>query len=138
MDLADFITDTLTAIMNGIVQAQGQLGGTDAVICPDSTGGANDLYFHGQASGPRRLEPVEFDVSIVVESGTEAGGKGAVRVAGLQLGGGAHRAQRSETTHRLKFSIPVALPRSADGRHPKDFASSMVWSGNSDLSLEGA
>ena len=53
---------------------------------------------------------VDFDVSVVAE--TKGGGKGGIKVWGVEAGGGLERGVQN--TSRVKFAVHVKLPQGTE------------------------
>ena len=115
MNLKEFVEETLTEILDGIKAAQGKDGG-GAVGALTSIAGTHSNTI---AMGSRGyLAIVDFDVSVGAE--TTAEGKGGIRVMSIGVeGGGQHK---SHELSRVKFSVPVVLPK-GDSETVKGFGS---------------
>jgi hypothetical protein len=85
-DLAEFVEQSLTQILQGIRAAQKQDGGPaiGALIGTTATGVSHNLLLHATGG---LFTVVEFDVSVVAE--TSMGAKGGLKVwsAGVEAGG---------------------------------------------------
>lgn len=115
MDLKEFIQSTLSQLIDGICQEQkrqtGALVVPPQIWTPDAT--SQPMVF----TSPRDKEDVgryvsliEFDVTLVLEKEAKGGGKLKIGVASLGVEGGATGSTSSTNTHRVKFTVPVALP----------------------------
>ncbi len=112
MELQDFVKETLTQITTGVKDSQDsirQIGGYDnpAIV---SQKGQTQAYFGETALGHQTFL-VDFDVAVraVEKSGGE--GRAKLAVASLLLiGGSGHSDSENESTSRIKFQIPLALP----------------------------
>ncbi len=91
MELKDFIKETLVEIIEGVKDAQGAI---------DS----------GSVVGRRQesAQTVDFDVAVTTSSATEGGGK--VSVMGIGSAG-LEGSTSSEAVTRIKFAVPIDLPR---------------------------
>jgi hypothetical protein len=116
MDLRNFVTETLTQIVEGVADAKARIQAIDpeAKVNPVAveSGTANR---HGTAS------PVEFDVALVVaDESTEATGAKAGGSVGFlsvvtarvssELQSQSGGSQRSESVSRVKFTVQLAQP----------------------------
>jgi hypothetical protein len=62
---------------------------------------------------PHSVHLIEFNVAVVATDGKETGGGVGLKVLGaVDLGAKGASSSKQSTESRLKFSIPVALPRS--------------------------
>jgi hypothetical protein len=107
VNLKEFVEETLTEILDGVREAQKKDGG-------DTVGALTSLAMsHGNvvSMGTRGfLAIIEFDVSVAAEAG--GGGKGGKRVMSVGVEGGGQ--YKSSETSRVKFSVPVVLPKGSD------------------------
>jgi Trypsin-co-occurring domain 2 len=106
MNLAEFVEESLTEILEGIRAAQKKDGG-NAVGAEMFAATDKGLLVHGGASGNFTI--VDFDVSVVAEN--KVGGKGGLKVWGVGLEGEAGRS--SQHTSRVKFSVQLRIPEGA-------------------------
>ena len=114
MDLKEFISTTLTQVVEGVKAAQG--GDLGDHISPRIQDNEADYKGHSIVSPMRGplLTIVDFDVAVTA---SESGGADAgIRVAVWGVGGGVEGSRASENiaVNRIKFSVPVALPVSED------------------------
>ena len=115
MELDEFVAKTLEQIIKGVADAQNAVirRAAKAVINP-YVGSAVPADWLDEGTGTL-VQDVSFDVAVTVsESGKSGAGLqvGAFGI-GAQIGGGSDRAH-SEVS-RIKFVVPVVLPR---GRAP--------------------
>ncbi len=109
MNLADFITETLVQIINGVKKAQEGTKESGAAINPVGLYRIHDqLAGRGYHSG-EVTETVEFDEAVTVEEGTikEKGG-GLVSV--VSVGAKKHTEAHRSSISRIKFSVQALLP----------------------------
>ncbi|HUT58362.1 MAG TPA: hypothetical protein VNA25_10990 [Phycisphaerae bacterium] len=114
MNLREFVTTTLTEIINGIVDAQKAVAGTNARIVPEGglTWGTPDQR---TKLGTTVCQNVSFDVALTAtESSAEKAGIG-VWLGSFAFGGQAQSESAGGSFTRVKFSIPVGLPYNQDG-----------------------
>lgn len=108
MDLKAFVEATLVQIIEGVQGAQASTEGTGAEINPKPGPGfkGNRMF----RDGPR-IQDVEFDVAVTVaESEEKKGGFGLV-VGPVALGGGGKTDAQSSSLNRIRFAVPITLPR---------------------------
>lgn len=111
MELRQFISDALTQLVDGVIDAQVNAKGKCALIAP---GQETVILFPRDNSEPRfsrERQVVEFDVAITVFE--SAGGKVGVGVfgGGVSLGAQAKGETSNQTLSHLKFSVPIYLPQ---------------------------
>jgi len=111
MELRQFISDALTQLVDGVIDAQVNAKGKGALIAP---GQETVILFPRDNSEPRfsrERQVVEFDVAITVFE--SAGGKVGVGVfgGGVSLGAQAKGETSNQTLSHLKFSVPIYLPQ---------------------------
>lgn len=118
MYLQEFVQETITQLVEGLVEAQKKVKGKGCIIIP------NEIWTPDATSQPmiftsprnkdnsgRYVSMIEFDVAITVDNKEGLDGKLKVKVAGiLDVGGGGEMAKTDTTTSRIKFKVPVALP----------------------------
>jgi len=112
MNLQEFVTQTLSAIINGVRDAKDTLG--DAHVNPivDSY----DCNIHGAKMGHlmdergNLIRNVDFDVAVTASEETETKGGIGVFVAGIGLGSQGQVDKGNASVSRVKFTIPVSLP----------------------------
>ena len=108
MDLKNFVSDTITQIIEGIADAQIRIkeNPSHATINPDP------MHYTeaGNISQSRRIRDIEFDVALSVESTGSSGAK--VSVIGGFFGGKVEAGTGSSEgrVNRVNFSVPVRCP----------------------------
>jgi hypothetical protein len=105
MELRTFIKTALLDIMGGVTDAQKEI--TSGHIVPDGINKSFKAVEHGISE----LQAVDFEVSVSAEetSGTE--GKLGVVTAIIGAGISGKNTNESSNTSKLKFSIPIQLPK---------------------------
>ncbi|MFZ3079680.1 MAG: hypothetical protein WA109_08340 [Bellilinea sp.] len=93
MELKEFVSETLTQIIDGVKIAQTQASETNAVIARDGD-----------------YVKVEFDVAITTTDVTEGKVGAGIFVASINLGGQARGEISNQTLSHIMFSIPLYLP----------------------------
>jgi hypothetical protein len=87
MELQKFITKSLVEIMTGLKDAQDQLKGSQARICPtlsDAITPGGHQVLVGLSKRGQAIALVDFDIA--VEASSEAGGGGSIKVLGALIG----------------------------------------------------
>lgn len=98
MELKAFVSDAITQIVEGVLEAQ-------AKTSPHAIVNANATRGYRQDGGD--IHKINFDVAVTAE--TSAGG--GARVAVFGVGAGMDGASKSSVASRLTFSIPIVLPK---------------------------
>jgi hypothetical protein len=92
MDVKEFVSDMLKQIIDGVVDVQNN---TSAVVVPHS-GTCNKI---------------NFDIAVTVVESKESGGKAGISVYSIGAGVTGKTESSSSTVSRIKFEIPVELPK---------------------------
>ncbi|RKY07893.1 MAG: hypothetical protein DRP56_05000 [Planctomycetota bacterium] len=95
MDLKEFVSETLRQVIEGVKEAQISAPGNGAVVAP---------YYDYRKT-------VEYDVAVTAVEGTEAGAKAGISVWSIGAGGNVKTESTNTTVSRIKFSIPLELPK---------------------------
>lgn len=114
MELKDFIRETITQIVDGVVEAQASIGCHGAEINPRRVQFKEAGQYNYHNSGKPQM--VEFDVGL-----TSIQKKGSAEGVGVFLGSISLGKKNDEGTEhtavsRIRFSLPVVLP-SGEGEH---------------------
>jgi hypothetical protein len=117
MDLKEFVCETLSQLVDDVMEAQARTKDKKAMINPrliaDSTTGKIGL-FHTNSGTGAPAQMVSFDVALTAMEGT--GTKGGIGVVAgiLTLGSIGQSKEESSSISRVKFSVPVSLPEYLD------------------------
>jgi hypothetical protein len=114
MDLREFVTQTLTQVVEGVKEAQTQVDAHGAEINPPLQSSQEQLGKQGflfTLEGPAQI--VQFDVALTVVEGTGTKGGIGVFAGVVTLGSSGESQKESSSVSRVKFSVPMRLPRSA-------------------------
>ncbi len=105
MELQEFISESLSQIINGIEDAQAKL--------KDQTKFHPVIYHPGQNTSPafNVTEHVEFEVIVNAESGSSASAGGKINVFSLSIGAGAEDISKNTQMNKIKFSVPISFCR---------------------------
>lgn len=114
MNLDEFVAQTLLNISKGVQQAQEGVRDLGGYVNPATRtiaqAAATGSHF-GYAEKGTNVFLVDFDVAVRVTDAKEGGGKGEIAVAGFfSAGGGGKSASSNESTSRIQFKVPLALP----------------------------
>ncbi len=111
MDLKEFVTQTLTQIIEGVRGAQTCGKDLSAEVNPDLQTSAELAGKQGFLGASGQYVPiVQFDVAITVTEGTGTKGGIGVFAGAISLGSLGQSQNESSSVSRVKFSIPIRLP----------------------------
>lgn len=116
MDLKQFVSQVLADVVQGVADAQANLGEQARFVNPQLSTGQGALHqqkFQVSING-ELVQQVEFDVAVTAKDGT--GTKGGIGVVTGIFAMGSQGQSTSENSHvsRIKFSVPVTLPYGVD------------------------
>jgi len=122
MNLEEFVETSLKQIISGVRKAQeatrieGKHVSEADVINPHLMYSADHApkgkYY---ATNERNLiHFVDFDVAVTTDSTADAKGGLSLKVAGIGVEGGGGTTERDSVVSRIKFQVPIVLPRSSD------------------------
>lgn len=95
MNLAEFVSETLTQIATGVRDARKHTGLMDDVAINPC--GAN--YYPG-------VQNISFDVAVT----TTESGEGGAKISVLGLSAGGEVTTENSTVSRIKFNVPMQMP----------------------------
>lgn len=117
MKLKEFITESLTEIMEGVREAQlrfknpsdGQIN--PAPLNQPTSSGASQVSKDCLLSAERRLiQSVKFDVAVTAEDGTGTRAGVGVILAAFNLGAQGESKNAHASVNRIQFEVPISLP----------------------------
>ncbi len=113
MELKDFVTETLSQIIEGIKNAQIFADKSNAKINPKelyplnfSTSGA-----YADSKKERLAQFMEFDIAVTASKGSSGKAGVGVFTGVLGIGGQTQSETSNQTVNRIKFSVPIFLPQ---------------------------
>jgi len=121
MELQEFVKAALVQISAAVHEAQDTVRHSGGFVNPSAAarGGADLTHFATLESG-QNVFLVDFDVAVTASDAIEGGGGGRLSVASIfTVQGSAKTATSSESTSRIKFKVPLALP--VDPRSKAEF-----------------
>ena len=120
MKLEEFIATTLTQIINGVQKAQ--LDTKDATVEQGETALVNPKFVYGADDAPKGkhypmvgggiVQMVDFDVAVTTQESADVKAGLGVFVAGFSFGTKGGVSSQDSAISRIKFQVPIALPRS--------------------------
>lgn len=115
MELKEFIKESLSQIIDAIVETQDKYKETNVLICPDDIQGENNnLYIRDENlyqfyNRNTKVQNIEMDIAIsVTEKEGNKSGLGIAKI--INAGISSENAQQNESISKIKFSIPIVLP----------------------------
>ena len=109
MELRSFVSEALSDIVAGVLEAQGKLPG---VVVPPTTTSLQDV-----ASGSTAYQKIDFEIQVTVEASQGTEGKISVMAAFIGAKGAKSKSDQALQSTMLKFSVPIRFPESAT--HPQ-------------------
>lgn len=114
MDLSEFVKQSLTQIVKGVKESQDEIrnqGGYANPAVLTSAHGKESATHFGSVSDGQNVLLVDFDVAVTVTGAVEGGVGGKLSVASFfKVEAGTKGATASESTSRIRFKVPLALP----------------------------
>ena len=113
MDLKDFVAASLTQIAEGVAQSAPAISALGGAVSPVFSPSGTPGEFLGEARDGSNapVYAVAFDVAVVIGNAGTAEGGSKLQVAGfLSIGGKVGKADKEETTSRIRFVVPLQLP----------------------------
>lgn len=120
MELKDFVSASLTQIIEGVVAAQQAAARHGAFINPQDLNASTTLgatkvsgarFARMPAGGPydNEVQIIQFDVAVTVIETSDR--KGEVGVKSIfAIGGSRESGSSSESASRIKFNVPIIFP----------------------------
>lgn len=111
MELKEFIENALIQLLEGISSAQEKAKEIGGEVNPYLNDESQSKHGFLNSSGDSAAV-VNFDVALTATEGT--GTKAGISVLGgaINLGAGGQSSNESSVVSRIKFSVPVVLPKS--------------------------
>lgn len=114
MDLDEFVKQTLVHISRGVKESQEEvrnLGGfSNPAVYASGSAAAQGIHF-GDAGNGHSVLLIDFDVAVTAVDSAEGGGKGKISVVKMfSAEAGGKVSTVNETTSRIQFKVPLALP----------------------------
>jgi hypothetical protein len=114
MQLDEFISETLKAIIKGTKDSQEFAKENRAVVNPQIIGpsGGTKYIRMDRDENNSIISDIDFDVAVTASSKQESGIGGGINVLSINLRGKKEETDLHQTVSRIKFTITVALPSS--------------------------
>lgn len=112
MNLKEFISETLSQIIEGVKDAQEKAKNHGSKVNPYIWKNPENLSRHNftEASGGEIMQIIDFDVALTATQ--KKGTKGGIGIFAGGLGIGSQGQSNSDNTSvsRVKFKVPITLP----------------------------
>jgi len=117
MDLQVFIRESITQIVNGLVEADSAIKSSDAAVNPRNVvvnkagDGPYGSFMHDRARDAYRpVDCIEFDVAVTVTHSKETKGGLGLHVGAIGVGTSGRSEAESGSESRIRFRVPVMMP----------------------------
>lgn len=117
MEIKDFFKETLCQILEGINVANQQMSNKGAFVGSSNLQENNGMpksgatYYEDSNNRRHVVREIDFDISVSVSDSSQTEGKGGLQVYSLfHADGGVENSNSSNSSHRIRFSLPLALP----------------------------
>ena len=115
MDIKEFIKETLTQIAEGVNETNQQLCNQHSFVVTDNITDASGIpkndSFSFKDTTAHLVREIHFDLVVTVSDASAQSGKGGIEVFQFfHAGGSQERQNTSLMTHKLSFTLPLALP----------------------------
>lgn len=113
MELKEFITETLSQIIDGVLEVQEKYKDQNVLVNPDCFTGSNGEYVLPPKAGYYKIQPnvqmINMDVALTVSE--NAGRKSGIGIAKVVSAGiSSETNAQNSTISKVKFDIPICLP----------------------------
>lgn len=109
VELSEFISGTLTQLIDGIAKAQEHARKNNAMIIP-STMFYSDFDKLSRTKDEDLVHIVEFDIALAVEENKQLKGGIGIVVPEISMGYQGTIKKHKNINNRVQFSIPIILP----------------------------
>ncbi len=113
MDLKDFVANTISGIIEGLVEAQKRVAEHGAYVNPGNLMGSTKDRGESALWDNRNnnyARSIGFDVALTVQEGTNTGAKIGVATGVLNLGAGGASQNSQVAVNRVQFTVPILFP----------------------------
>lgn len=110
MELKDFVSNTITQISEGLIDAQKKTKDLNVIVnVPIENNNNGNLQITNRENA-RIPQILEFDLCVGVENSETADTKGKLNVLSSFISGKVSKETINTTNNRIKFSVPVLFP----------------------------
>lgn len=113
MELKEFITETLSQIIDGVSEVQEKYKNQNVLVNPDNYSGTNGEYRLPPKSGyyipSPKVQHINMDIALTItENAGQKSGIGIAKV--ISAGISSETNAQNSTISKVKFDIPICLP----------------------------
>ncbi len=110
MELKEFISETIAAIVDATSELQKKYATDDIVLNPPAAQSGSDVFQAGSRNYTmRRVLNIAFDVAVTASSELSGGGKAMIKVLSVEIGGDGAKSVMAEQVSRVTFNVPITL-----------------------------
>lgn len=113
MDLKDFVANTISGIIEGLVEAQARIEPHGGFVNPGNLMGSTKDRGESALWDNRNnnyARSISFDVALTVQDGSSTGGKIGVATGFLNLSAGGESQNNQMAVNRVQFAVPILFP----------------------------
>ncbi|NDF12506.1 MAG: hypothetical protein EB060_06830 [Proteobacteria bacterium] len=111
LEIKNFISETIIGITEGIAEASKHIS-TTAPEYKVNIPGVSISY-------DMNLCNVDFDIAVTASDELSAGAGAKISVVGIKVGGDAESATKNSSISRIKFTVPLGLPKEIPDSYKK-------------------
>lgn len=113
MELKEFITETISQIIDGVLEVQKKYKDQNVLINPDCYRGSDNEYALPPKSGyyipAPRVQHIDMDIALsVTENSGKKSGIGIAKI--INAGVSSESTAQNSTISKVRFNIPICLP----------------------------
>ncbi|MCF7726363.1 hypothetical protein [Sulfitobacter sp. M22] len=110
MDLKEFITETITGIIEATNELQEKWSDDGVIVNPPIDYKQSGVFDEGSTVNIyRQIQNVNFDVAVTAAAKTGGGGRAGLKVFSAEVGVDGTHTRQNEEISRVQFSIPLTL-----------------------------
>jgi len=112
MNLKEFVSETLTQIIEGVKDAQEKAKKYGSQVNPYLWKNVGNLERHNlvETNSGEITQMIDFDVALTTAAGTETKGGIGIFAGGIGLGSSEQLNAENASVSRVKFKVPITLP----------------------------
>lgn len=110
MQLQQFVSETIRAIIMGIKESQPLAGAEGAYVVPENVNLLNAPGICYDDDG-MIIEKIHFDVAVTITEGSSSEGKAGITVWSLGLSKKGQDSASNQSISKIQFSVPIIYPK---------------------------
>lgn len=111
MELKEFVSQTISQIIEGVNEAGEMAKNHGATVNPHIVSSASEMGKQGMLwGGGQPIQIIKFDVALTVTQGTGTKGGIGIVTGVVSLGSTGESQSANTSVSRVQFSVPIALP----------------------------